>query len=306
MDSRQFLSQAVGGRRTSSWMVLLVLLFISATDIAAQLVQTQGKVARDLVYRTVGSRNLTLDLYLPQTAQAGQRLPTVVWIHGGAWRSGNKDRCPAVPLVDRGFVVASISYRLTNEAIFPAQIHDCKAAIRWLRANAGRFPVDPDRIGVWGASAGGHLAALLGTSGDVKELEGGPDNSKYSSRVQAVCDYFGPTDFLKMNDEPGAMDHNATDSPESLLIGGPIQENPGKVAKANPITYASADDPPFLILHGDQDRTVLPSQSQLLHDALKKVGVTVRLGVVKAQGHGFTAGVDRTAFQFFEQTLQGK
>jgi len=287
-------------------MVLLVLLIVSGSPVNAQLVQTQGKVARDLIYRTVGGRNLTLDLYVPQTAKAGDKFPLVVWIHGGAWRSGDKNQCPAVPLVDRGFVVASISYRLTDEAIFPAQIHDCKAAIRWLRASVGRFPIDANRIGVWGASAGGHLAALLGTSGEVKELEGGPDNLSYSSRVQAVCDYFGPTDFLRMNDQPGSMDHNAVDSPESALVGGPIQKNPEKVARANPITYVSPDDPPFLILHGDQDRTVLPNQSQLLHDALKKAGVKVRLGIVKGQGHGFTAGVDQTAFQFFEQTLAGK
>lgn len=287
-------------------MILFALLLASASTAAGQVTQTQGKVARDLVYRTVAGRNLTLDLYVPQSVKAGDKFPVVVWIHGGAWRSGSKDRCPAVPLVDRGFVVASIAYRLTDEAIFPAQIQDCKGAIRWLRANAGRFPIDPDKIGVWGASAGGHLAALLGTSGDVKELEGGPDNITYSSRVQAVCDYFGPIDFLRMNDEPGAMDHDAADSPESVLIGGPIQKNPDKVARANPITYASADDPPFLILHGDQDRTVLPSQSQLLHDALRKLGVNVRLGVVKGQGHGFTTGVDRTAFQFFEQTLARK
>jgi len=287
-------------------MVVLVLVFASAPTAFGQVVQAQGKVARDLVYRTVGGRNLTLDLYVPQITKAGDKLPVVVWIHGGAWRSGSKDRCPAVPLVDRGFAVASISYRLTDEAIFPAQIHDCKAAIRWLRANAGRFSLDPSRIGAWGASAGGHLAALLGTSGDVKELEGGPDNLNYSSRVQAVCDYFGPTDFLRMNAEPGAMDHDAADSPESVLIGGPIQKNPEKAAKASPITYVSADDPPFLILHGDQDRTVLLNQSQLLHDALRKLGVRVRLGIVKGQGHGFTTSVDRTAFEFFQQTLAGK
>ncbi|RPJ57230.1 MAG: alpha/beta hydrolase [Acidobacteria bacterium] len=287
-------------------MIVLVLLIVSVPTAAGQLVETQGKVARDQVYSTVGGRNLTLDLYVPHNVKAVDKLPVVVWIHGGAWRTGSKDRCPAVPLLNRGFVVASISYRLSQEAIFPAQIHDCKAAIRWLRANAGRFPIDRDRIGVWGASAGGHLAALLGTSGDVKELEGGPDNLNYSSRVQAVCDYFGPIDFLRMNDEPGAMDHNAADSPESALIGGPIQANPEKVARANPMTYASSDDPPVLILHGDQDRTVLPSQSQLLHDALKNVGVKVRLGIVKGQGHGFTNSVDQTAFQFFEQTLKGE
>ncbi|RPI24107.1 MAG: alpha/beta hydrolase [Acidobacteria bacterium] len=288
------------------WAAFVLIVVASSPTAAAQLVRTQGKVARDLVYRTVNGKRLALDLYVPAEAKDGDKFPVVVWIHGGAWRAGDKSQCPGIPLVSRGFVVASISYRLSSEAIFPAQIHDCKAAIRWLRASAGRFPIDPDRIGVWGASAGGHLAALLGTSGDVKALEGGPDNLKYSSRVQAVCDYFGPTDFLRMNDIPGAMDHNAADSPESALIGGAIQKNPDKVARANPITYVSPDDPPFLILHGDQDRTVPPNQSELLHDALKKAGVQVRLGIVTGAGHGFTPGADKTAFAFFEKVLKGR
>lgn len=264
-------------------------------------------VHRDLEYARVGQRSLRLDVYVPQ--QADRPLPLVVWIHGGGWRRGSKDRCPAARLVPQGFVAASIQYRLSDEAKFPAQIEDCKAAIRWLRANAGRFSIDAERIGVWGASAGGHLAALLGTSGDVRQLEGELGNLDQSSRVQAVCDFFGPTDFLQMDDHapPGArLRHNAPDSPESLLIGGPIPENQDKVRQANPITYVTPDDPPFLIVHGDRDPLVPLHQSQLLAEALRQAGVPVQLEIVRGAGHGFgnRPEVDRLVEQFFRRTLK--
>jgi acetyl esterase/lipase len=281
-----------------------ILLLVGSALEAAQLVQQPVQVAKDLVYRTVGGRTLKLDLYRPSDLPAGARAPLVVWIHGGAWRSGSKSPCPALPLVHRGYIVASISYSLTQDATFPAQIHDCKAAIRWLRANASVHSIDPDRIGVWGASSGGHLAALLGTSGDVRDLEGGPENLAHSSRVQAVCDFFGPTDFLRMNDTPGAMDHDAPDSPESALIGGPIQQNRDKVARANPITYITADDPPFLILHGDQDNLVPITQSQLLYEALQRAGIKSRFGVIKGAGHGFGTSANKAAFDFFDQVFK--
>ena len=220
------------------------------------------RTARNVVYARVEDRDLLLDLYLP--LEAAVALPVILWVHGGAWRKGSKENPPAVRMVERGYAVASISYRLSQEALFPAQIHDCKAAVRWVRAHAARYGLDPERVGAWGASAGGHLVALLGTSGGVPELEGAEGNLGHSSRVRAVCDYFGPSDFTRMNDVPGTMDHDASDSPESQLIGGPIQSNPEKVAFANPITYISAEDPPFLIVHGAADLTVLPNQSQLL------------------------------------------
>jgi len=181
---------------------------------------------------------------------------------------------------------SSINYRLSQHAIFPAQIEDCKAAVRWLRVHAPEHGIDPDRIGVWGASAGGHLVALLGTTGNVKEFDRGKD-SAVSSRVQAVCDWFGPTDFTQMSKCPGDMDHDAPDSPESQLVGGSVQENKAQARRANPITYVSKDDPPFLIMHGDKDPLVPLNQSELLADALKKAGVEVTFHVVKGAGHGF-------------------
>jgi len=154
---------------------------------------------RDVEYAAVGNKHLLLDIYTPTASQ--EKLPLVVWIHGGAWRAGSKENPRALGLARRGYAVASINYRLSQAAIFPAQIEDCKAAIRFLRANAAKYSIDGDHVGAWGDSAGGHLAALLGTSGDVKELEGTVgDNLTVSSRVQCVVDYYGPSDMLQFKD----------------------------------------------------------------------------------------------------------
>jgi acetyl esterase/lipase len=236
------------------------------------------KVHRDLEYVPGGHERQKLDLYLPEKADGP--LPLVVWVHGGAWRQGSKERCPAVPLVSRGYAVASINYRLSQHAKFPAQIEDCKAAIRWLRANAKKYGLDPNHIGVWGASAGGHLVALLGTAGDVKELEGKLGNSEQSSRVQAVVDWFGPTDFTQMAGRDGA------DNPVAQLLGGPVSQNKEKAALASPVTHVSKDDPPFLIMHGTEDKLVPLNQSERLAEALQKAGVEVTIKKLEGAGHG--------------------
>jgi len=262
-------------------------------------------VLRDVQYVPGGQEQKKLDLYLPKEADPSGKRPLLVWIHGGAWQSGSKDRPPALRFVDQGYAVASINYRLSQHAIFPAQIEDCKAAIRWLRANAGRYGYDPNRIGVWGASAGGHLVALLGTTGDVKEFDIGP-NTGVSSRVQAVCDFFGPTDFTKMSSFPSTMAHDAADSPESKLIGGPIQENKDKAQRANPITYVTKNNPLVLIVHGDKDPLVPHNQSEILYDALKKAGVEATLYTVRGGGHGGFQDpqVDVLVSAFFDKHLR--
>lgn len=250
---------------------------------AAEARQEVGVSHRDLRYVENGHERHRLDLHLPPNST---NAPLVVWVHGGAWKEGSKDRTPALSLRDQGYAVASINYRLSQHAVFPAQIEDCKAAIRWLRVHAREYGYNPDRIAVWGSSAGGHLVALLGTSGDVKEFDVG-GNPGVSSRVQAVVDFFGPTDFTQMSKFPGAMDHDSPKSPESELLGGPVQKNKDKAARANPITYVTADDPPFLIMHGDKDPLVPLNQSELLEAALKKAGVDVTFQVIKGAGHGF-------------------
>jgi acetyl esterase/lipase len=180
-------------------------------------------------------------------------------------------------VLERGYALASINYRLIWEARFPAQIDDVKAAVRWLRANAKAYHLDPARIGAWGTSAGGHLAALLGTSGDVPDLEYlGLGNPEESSRVQAVVVWSAPIDFLRLDEHAAARGcppyegrgHSSRSSPESLLVGFPITERPERVKATNPIRYVSPDDPPFFIQHGEFDCIVPPQQSQILHDAL--------------------------------------
>jgi len=263
------------------------------------------RTLRDLAYVSKGHERQKLDLFLPRAGT--NPLPVIVWIHGGAWKAGSKEQCPALQFVARGYAVASINYRLSQHAVFPAQIEDCKAAIRWLRAHASEYKLDPDRVGVWGASAGGHLVALLGTSGDVKAFDVG-ENLNISSRVQAVVDFFGPVDFTQMSKyapKDGPFDHDAADSPESLLIGGAVQQNKDKAAKASPLTYISKDDPPFLIMHGDKDNIVPYQQSEQLRDALQQAGVPVTLKIIPGAGHGF-AGPDigKQVTEFFEAHLR--
>jgi acetyl esterase/lipase len=241
-------------------------------------------VHRDLAYVADGHDRQKLDLYLPKD---GKDLPVIIWVHGGAWLVGSKDRPVPLAYVSEGYAVASVGYRLSQHALFPAQIEDCKAAVRWLRANAPKYNLDPNHFAAWGESAGGHLVAMLGTTGDAKVFEVG-DNLSVSSRVQAVLDFFGPTDLLQMDAHllPGGEAHDAADSPESKLVGGPIQENKDKVARANPITYVTREDPPFLIVHGDADPIVPHHQSELLTAALKEAGVEVLFYTVKGGGHG--------------------
>jgi acetyl esterase/lipase len=267
-----------------------------------------------------------LDLYVPNDPVEPFRgpRPVIVYVHGGAWRGGDKRNCPALFLTAKGYAVASVNYRLSDDATFPAQIEDCKAAVRWLRRNARSFQLDPDRVGAWGESAGGHLVALLGTAGDVKEWDAqGKANADadakrntdepVSSRVQCVVDWYGPSDLAKMNAQAppfATMDHDSPDSPESKLVGGPVQKNKDKAAKASPITYVTADDPPFLIMHGDKDPLVPIAQSQSLADALKAAGVDVTFQTIAGAGHGGpgfnSPEARRTVEAFFDKHLATK
>ena len=272
------------------------------------------KLEADLPYAGTDNPRQKLDLLLPAEPR-GTKLPVVVFIHGGGWQAGDKigGRRQVADLVASGeFAGASVGYRLTNEAQFPQQIYDCKAAIRWIRANAEKYGLDPDKIAVWGSSAGGHLVSLLGTSGDVKELEGdiGP-NAGVSSRVTCVVNYYGPSEFLTMGAQSkagGPISHDAPDSPEAKLVGGALQENKEKAKAASPITYVSKDDPPFLSVHGNADPVVPYAQSAALHAALKKVGVVSTLVTVEGGGHGqgFPAEAKEIVTRFLRHQLRGE
>lgn len=238
------------------------------------------KVLKDLEYGRGSGRPLLLDLYLPAN-QNDRAVPLLIWVHGGAWKSGSKDNpSPALRCLSEGYAVCHVGYRLSGEAKFPAQIYDCKAAVRWLRANASKYHLDADRFVAWGGSAGGHLVALLGTSAGVPDLEGDDNSLKTSSRVQAVIDWFGPTFLDEHEQQP-------PDGPVAQLLGGPVRENRDKAAQASPLTYVSSNAPPFLIMHGDQDHTVPIRQSEVLYAALKKASADATFLPIHGAGHGF-------------------
>lgn len=252
------------------------------------------RVERDLPYAGTDNPRQRLDLYLPKQPKSS-KLPVIVFIHGGAWMGGSKDGHlgQLAPFVRTGdYAAASVGYRLTDEAQWPAQIHDCKAAIRWIKANAAKYGLDPDRIAVWGTSAGGHLVAMLGTSGDVPELEGdlGPrkdaDGKDLTSKVACVANYFGPTDLPAMIGPPSQIDHAAPNAPEARLIGGALPDNADKAKAASPITYVSAGDPPVLTVHGTDDPLVPYAQAVRFDKALRAAGVTSYLVAVQGAGHG--------------------
>jgi acetyl esterase/lipase len=252
----------------------------------------------DVTYATVsGFRPLKLDLYYKENDTAAK--PAVVWIHGGGWAGGNPRMGVAVlgtsdqvlsNLAARGYVTAGVSYRLSGEAPFPAAMQDVKAAIRFLRANAAKYHIDPQRIAVWGESAGGHLAALAGTSCGVAALEGQGGNAGQSSCVQAAIDFYGPTNFAKLDAQalPNGMKHSTPDSPESKFLGCNLATcSPELLALANPITHINDKTPPFLIMHGDADPAIAPQQSQDLFNALRAKGVQAKIKIVPGVGHVF-------------------
>jgi acetyl esterase/lipase len=216
-------------------------------------------------------------------------MPAVIYIHGGGWIGGNYKPSPIQALARQGYFAASIEYRLSSEAKWPAQIQDCKLAVRWLRANSQKFGVDQNRIGVWGESAGGHLVACLGTMADEKEFEGNGGWPDASSAVQAVVDFYGPTDFI----DPGHYSPQAIDLTEKLF-GVPHAQNPDLWKSGSPLAYVKAGDPPMLLIHGDADTLVPIAQSIVFDAALTKAGVPHQFVTVKNGTHGFGAAPGTT------------
>lgn len=226
-------------------------------------------VKTDIEYGNAGNRPLLLDLYRPENID--QPMPAIVFIHGGSWRGGKKeDYQPyAMYFAQRGYVCASIQYRLSGEAPYPAAVHDVKAAVRFMRAEAQRMAVDPQRIAVAGGSAGGHLAMMVGFSSDVEQLAGKSGHEDASSRVACVVNLYGPTDMTT----PYARSVSETNAAVSAFFEGSYKDRPDKYAEGSPITYVTPDDPPTLILHGTVDALVPINQADLLAEKLTAVGV---------------------------------
>jgi acetyl esterase/lipase len=264
------------------------------------------EIERDLVYGKGGDKDMMLDLARPVGVK--DAVPAIVCVHGGGWRNGSRqDLSKPLPqlggktsiielLASRGYVAVSVSYRLSGEARFPAQINDCKAAVRWLRANAKKYGIDPSRIGAVGFSAGGHLVCLMGTADKNDGLEGTGGNPDQSSRVQAVVSFFGPTDFTTKN-WPEAVEKQML----VPFLGATYEQDPAVYRKASPITYVSKDDPPFLFIHGTKDPLVSIDQSEKMQKRLQEVGVSAQLIRMEGLGHGW-GGAD--ALKSFEDTVK--
>ena len=261
------------------------------------------KVVREVEYARVDGQALKLDLYLPKKPVGA--LPVVVWIHGGSWNSGSKDFCPIGFMAARNVAIVSINYRLTETAAFPAPLFDCKGAVRWLRAHAGEYGLDAGHVGLFGASAGGHLALLLATTENHPELEGDVGgNLNFSSRVQCVCAFYPPTDLNRLVTDPAARTHDNGDV--AKLIGGAVAYHLDQAAAASPLTYVDKSCPPVYLLHGSADKLVPPEQSVWFYEALVKAGVPAHLEIVPNKGHGIIAPpkAAQEIFDFFDRYLK--
>lgn len=244
---------------------------------------------RDLNYAGTEEARQSLDIFVPKTPPA-KPLPLVVFIHGGGWEAGSRDDAGAIYALinDGAFIGASLNYRLTDKGIFPVQIHDCKAAIRWLRAHAKDYGIDAQKIGVFGISAGGHLVSLLGTSGGVKEMEGSVGgNLEQSSRVSCVIDFCGPSDFPIFATQKSVIDPEKPGTAITKLFGGPMSRHLDLAKAASPVTYITKDDPPFLIIHGTKDPLVPYEQAVEFNKSLQDAGVPATLLTGTNGGHVF-------------------
>ncbi|HEY1861024.1 MAG TPA: alpha/beta hydrolase [Gemmataceae bacterium] len=250
--------------------------------IQGQEKKPEIRIERDLVYGKGGDTEMKLDLAMPKDGDGP--FPVVVCIHGGGWRGGKRqDMGKTIEvLAGRGYVAVTPSYRLAPDAKFPAQIEDVKASVRWLRANAKTYKINPDRIGAIGFSAGAHLACLLGVTCKDDGLEGKGGCAEEPSRVQCVVSFFGPTDLTR--------DDWTKDVEENILVpflGATIKEKPELYKKASPVTFVTKSAPPFLFFHGDKDKLVGLEQSKILAEKLQKAEVSAKVVVVEGEGHGW-------------------
>jgi acetyl esterase/lipase len=275
-----------------------VLLICFLTSFLQTRAQTDTK---NIVYAETGNRKLLLDIYMPATAKNPY---LVVWVHGGAWHSGNKE-APPLELVSAGYAIASIDFRLSTEAPFPAQVHDIKAAIRFLRGNAKKYGFRSDKIIIWGSSSGGHLAALVGTTNNDSYLEGTEGNYlKESSSVQGIIDFYGPTNFLTILTQSTPHGISVRAPALAILLGKPVEQAEDLAKKASPVFQVDANDPPLLIVHGEQDIQVPVNQSLELMGVYKKNSLPVEFEVIPGAGHGGDAFYKGDGLKWMKSFLQ--
>jgi len=283
---------------TPLWLVLVSLCLTGCLPRLPKSIETD----KNIQYGEASGQAMLLDIYRPKQIQ--RKLPVIVWLYGGAWKMGSKDFCPIAFMATQQVAIVSINYRLDSVAPFPAQIYDCKGAVRWLRANADKYDLDSDHIGVFGASAGGHLAALLGTTAGNPKMEGDVGgNLNYSSRVQCVCAFYPPTDLNRLVTDPKTRTNSKSDV--AKLLGGAVADNVDKANFASPIFYVDKNSAPFFLMHGGADTLVPLEQSEIFYEALKKAGVEAHLEIIPNKGHGIIAppAVAQEIYQFFQAHL---
>lgn len=267
----------------SSRNVLLTTAVVGLI-LAATSEASARQVTPDIVYATVDGKDLALDLYMPEGVASP---PLVVWVHGGAWRAGTKASGVPTQFVDAGYAVASLDFRQSTDAPFPAMIHDIKAGVRFLRAEAKAYGYDASRIAIAGASSGGHLAALVGVTNGQPELEGTVGHHpEASSDIQAILDYFGPTNLETILPQSTPHGLSVRQPALDLLLGGQPEAVAELARLASPVDHVDRNDPPLLIFHGDQDPQVPINQSHELQGAYEALGLDVHFDVVHGAGHG--------------------
>jgi acetyl esterase/lipase len=279
-------------KRIALLSALVLGLVVLVLAVALQRGSPAIAVERDVVYGMAQGAPLLLDLAMPGTGDGP--FPVVVFLHGGGWRAGDRQEMNHFieGVAGLGYVGVTVDYRLVPAARFPAQIEDCKAAVRWLRANAAKYRINPERIGVVGFSAGGHLASMLGVTGKKDGLEGTGGNPDQSSRVQAVVNFFGPTDF-STRDWPNDLEKEVIEP----FLGGSFADHADEYRRASPITYVTINAPPFLFFHGSEDKLVPVDQSIRLGERLKQLGVPAEVVVLEGEGHGFTDANNQKAMR---------
>ncbi len=302
-------ARSVSFASTLTGLLLGVVSLLGPAPVVAQEIV----VEKDIEYRSIDGQSLKLNVAHPKAGEGA--LPCIVWIHGGGWAGGSRESFQGAMEASAraGFSSATLSYRLTDATPqkpatknpFPAQVHDCKAAIRWLKSNASKYRIDPDHIGVIGASAGGHLSLLVGLSDADDGLEETTDEKAPSSRVQAIVNICGPTEMTKQHAEVPAVKYLIEG-----VCGGTPTSVPDRYKAASPVTYLTKDDPPILTFHGTADNIVLPAQAKLLDQKCAEAGVAHTLVLFEKQGHGFDVEHSMKSavqtFEFFKNHLAKK
>lgn len=292
-------SGPIAGR--TACLLTATALVLGFSDVVGARAAEEARVVRDVEYARVGDLRLALDLHLP--ARPG-RPKLIVWVHGGAWRSGSRESMPLGALVEHGYAVASVDYRLTPVAPFPAQVHDIKAAVRYLRANQDKLGVDASRVAIAGDSAGGHLAALVGVSSGVAELEGEVgEHRDQSSAVQAIVNFFGPTNLTTILEQSTPHGLGVRVPALQLLLGGQPEDKPELARLASPVEHVDASDPPLLLVHGDQDPQVPINQSHELAGRYEALELPVKFEVVHGAAHGGEAFFDERRMKLVAEFL---